>query len=483
MSASLSTLTFAKNPRLLSAGSEFVNNFLNRQAPVEVNKLGNGFRVASQEGGPNEMATISLHSKTGSRFDSLENNGCSALMQKAMWYGTQTKSAAEVQAALKSIGGRIEFEHGREHQSVTINCLGADASKAIELIADVAKNPKLDTAAIDAARADVINNMKEFENSVPSQVIHNMYNQAYDSTKYEGAGAGMALSPWGTGDNVKVGLTAADVQSFHKQFASNANTMALVATGNVSTSAVMEAAQKNFGDVASTPEAAQDKRYTGGAARMDSGNLASPYSNHVALGWEICPASNADVIPLRILTEVFGNYDRFMNDMTSNWWIRFNVERQSTQIGYQPLEEVRTIFDTFSDTGLQGFYFTHNMGCMRDEGWFFLVALQNEWIRYCMRLTPYQVEVGKNLLKSNLLFENDGSEKTNMNIGKQLISKGTYTPLEQAFARIDDVTTQQVSDTMNHYYYDREPVLSSWGIYYTLPIYNTARRNMYKYRY
>eukprot|EP01064_Diplonema_japonicum_P014853 TRINITY_DN2253_c1_g2_i1.p1 TRINITY_DN2253_c1_g2~~TRINITY_DN2253_c1_g2_i1.p1 ORF type:complete len:482 (+),score=151.83 TRINITY_DN2253_c1_g2_i1:53-1498(+) len=481
MSASLSTITMAKNPRILSAGSEFVNNFLNRQAPVEVNKLNNQFKVATQEGGAGDFASIAVHSKSGSRFDTLKNNGCSALLQRAMWHGTQTKSASEVQSAVKALGGDIKFEQGREHQSVTINCLGSDANKAIELLADVTRNPKLDESAIDAARLEVIDQLKEFENNLPAQVMHNLYSQAYESTKFDADG-GLSLSPFGTGANLKENITVEDLASFHTLF-HNTKCMSLVATGNVSSSAVLEAAEKNFGDMKDTAETETTKRYTGGAARMDCGTLQPPYSNHVALGWEICPASSADVVPLRLLTEVFGNYDRFMNDMTSNWYIRFNIERQSTQAGKQPLEEVRTFFDTNSDTGLQGFYFTHNLGDYREESWHFLIALQNEWVRYCMRLAPYQVEVGKNLLKNRLLFEADGAAKANAAIGKELVSKGTFTPLEQSFARIDDLTTQQVSDTVNHYYYDREPVLSSWGIYYTLPIYNTARRNMYKYRY
>ncbi|KAJ9436965.1 Mitochondrial-processing peptidase subunit beta [Diplonema papillatum] len=229
--------------------------------------------------------------------------------------------------------------------------------------------------------------------------------------------------------------------------------------------------------------AAIDKRYTGGAVRVDAGMPSAPYANHVAVGWEICGADGADVLPLRLLTEVYGQYDRFMNDMSSNWWVRFNLERQSTQHGNMPLEEVRTFFDTFSDTGMMGFFYTYQIGSERAEGWNFMVALQNEWVRYCMRMEPYKVEVGKNLLKNKLIFEHDGAEKTNAEVGKQLISRGGYTPLEQAYARINDLTTQQVSDVINHYYYDREPTMSAWGLYYVLPVYNLTRRNMYKYRY
>ncbi|KAJ9435429.1 Cytochrome b-c1 complex subunit 1, partial [Diplonema papillatum] len=242
MSASLSTITMAKNPKILHSGQLFIQNFLNRHAPVEVNKLGNGFKVATQEGGANGYATVAVHSKSGSRFDTEASHGVSHLVQKAMWHGTQTKSAADVKGALDSIGGRIRFEQGREVQSVYIDCLGADSAKAVDLLAEVTRKPKFDAAALEAARSQVLGVMKDDENNLPGQVLHNLYRNGYESTRFE-AGSGLALNPYGNGDVVK-DATAEQLARFHSQYASCPETMALVATGDVKTSTILEKAEQ-----------------------------------------------------------------------------------------------------------------------------------------------------------------------------------------------------------------------------------------------
>ena len=450
----------AKNPRLLQSGNDFVRNYLHRQAPVDVTKLSNGLKVATQEIPSHGMSTVAIHAKSGSRFETIANEGVSALMQRAITKGTATRSGADIEKELRSIGSNgVKFETERERHTLSIDCLGADAPKAAALLADIAQNARLDDQTVDAARFDAIDALKETENCIPSVVQNNMYANAFESTKLdEIPGNHMYANPLGNGEFLKT-ATAEDVKAFYNGHFKNANTINLVATGDIDSNAVREAAEKvcatslnffskthfqqGFGGIEAKTETATDKRYVGGQTRMDIGTPVAPYQQHVALGWEVCPANSPDVVPLQLLLQVFGNYDRLHNDMTSNWGIRFNLERFSTQMGNSPLEEMKTFFNLHSDTGLMGFHLAYKLGA-GDEGWILLAGMQAEWCRYCMRLNPYQVEVGKNLLKSKLLFENDGCDKANVNIGKQLVNTGGVAPLEQQFARVNDLTTNQV---------------------------------------
>ena len=200
--------------------------------------------------------------------------------------------------------------------------------------------------------------------------------------------------------------------------------------------------------MAAKTAAPTNKRYTGGCTRQDCGVPQEPFLQHVSLGWEVCGANSADVVPLQLLTQVFGKYDRFMGDFTQSDARRHIYERATTQEGINGYENIHPFFETFSDTGLMGFYQTYRLGDQHNEGYNNLRVAQNDWVLYCMRLQEYQVETGKNLLKSKILFENDGAETTNKTIGQQLISAGGVTPIEQAYARIEDVTTTQVLDAV-----------------------------------
>ena len=240
--------------------------------------------------------------------------------------------------------------------------------------------------------------------------------------------------------------------------------------------------KQSFGGIAKGSGNTTDKRYTGGHIKQME-QIRAPYANQVVVGWEICGASSPDVIPLQLCMEMFGSYDRFHGERTRNYWIRFNSENISTQYGAEPLEEVLPIFETYSDTGIMGFHINHKLGEAKTEVFSYPAMLQNEFIGYCMKLEDEKVAEGKNLLKSKLLADNDGTSKSNKTIGHQLISGNGVVPIEQAFQRIEDITTQQVSDTMNHYYYDREPVVASRGLSWTLPIFPYIKRNMFKWRY
>eukprot|EP01065_Artemidia_motanka_P033031 TRINITY_DN3_c0_g2_i1.p1 TRINITY_DN3_c0_g2~~TRINITY_DN3_c0_g2_i1.p1 ORF type:complete len:483 (+),score=177.26 TRINITY_DN3_c0_g2_i1:76-1524(+) len=482
MSASLTSIIMPKRPKILTAGKEFVTSFLTRQAPVELTTLGNGLRVGTQAVSGASSACVSLQTRSGSRFETVQTNGAAHLMQQALWKGTASKTADQIRAQLDAIGGGLELKSGREIQSMSIYCHKDDAPAAVALLGEVAQQGSLDEAAVDAARPCAVEAMKEFEDDLSGTVLNNMHRSCYDTTDAT-AGSGLGLFPLGTGDNVKSGLDSATLAAFRDQYLTNAATAAVVATGGIDTGAVLNAAEAAFGGMANKGEPTTGKRYIGGALRLGQGVPRAPYANHVACGWEICGASSADNVPLQVMMEYFGSYDRMQHDLNSNMGIRGIYERQQDQIGLGSLHEVRPLMANYSDTGLQGFYYVYSVGATREEGIFFLSRLQFEWVQYCMRLEQYQVEVGKNKLKSKLLFETDGAKKAAEKIGEQILYVGRCAPLEEQYARIDALTVQDISDAVNHYYYDREPVMSSWGIYYTLPDWYAARRGMSKWRY
>eukprot|EP00755_Sulcionema_specki_P021076 Sspe_Gene.1306::Locus_443_Transcript_1_3_Confidence_0.400_Length_1565::g.1306::m.1306/K17732/PMPCB, MAS1; mitochondrial-processing peptidase subunit beta len=212
MSVSLSTLIMPKRPRIMAAGSEFVSHFLSRQPTAEDHTLGNGLRVAAEPSG-GDLACVGVYSSTGSRHETKATNGVSHMMQKAMWMGTQSKSADQLKQALKNIGGQLSFNTGREMQSVTIQCQKEHVAQAIDLLGEVTQRPKLDAAAVDAARGQVIEAMKDWENSLPDQIVQNLHKTAYDTTS-ESPGAGLGLDPYGSGDVVKR-VSAEEIQAFH----------------------------------------------------------------------------------------------------------------------------------------------------------------------------------------------------------------------------------------------------------------------------
>jgi len=218
----------------------------------------------------------------------------------------------------------------------------------------------------------------------------------------------------------------------------------------------------------------------GDVRRFTDGKLTEIHCNWSMFGWEVCPASSQDRLPLQLLMESHGGYDRFQHDHTSNFAIRNlyeTVENMSQYGGHGMLHFCRPWWSLHSDTGVMGFYYCQPLGTL--QGWNSIELpwrLGMEWQSYCMRFEEQRYDIGKNKLKSNLLLATDGTKKSCETTAHQLAHYGRWVPMEELYARIDNLTIAVVSDVINHYYYDREISVSSFSDYKPdMPQYMTVR--------
>ena len=63
--------------------------------------------------------------------------------------------------------------------------------------------------------------------------------------------------------------------------------------------------------------------------------------------------------------------------------------------------------------------------------------ITNEWKRICTSVTDFEVERAKNLLKTNMLLQLDGTTPICEDIGRQMLCYGRRIPVSELEARID----------------------------------------------
>lgn len=66
-----------------------------------------------------------------------------------------------------------------------------------------------------------------------------------------------------------------------------------------------------------------------------------------------------------------------------------------------------------------------------------LFNVQSEWMRICNALTDAEVDRAKNLLKTNMLLQLDGTTPVCEDIGRQMLCYGRRIPVHELEARID----------------------------------------------
>lgn len=112
-----------------------------------------------------------------------------------------------------------------------------------------------------------------------------------------------------------------------------------------------------------------------------------------------------------------------------------------------------------------------------------MLHILEEWKRICTNVTTGEIERAKNLLKTNMLLQLDGTTPVCEDIGRQMLCYGRRIPLTELEARIDMVTAEQVRNVMLKYVYDRCPAIAAVGPIENLPDYNLTRSRMYWLRY
>ena len=128
----------------------------------------------------------------------------------------------------------------------------------------------------------------------------------------------------------------------------------------------------------------------------------------------------------------------------------------------------------YKDTGLWGIYFVVD----RLKVFFFLEQLQLAWQELCSIVGPGDVNRAKNILKTNISLQLDGSTPICEDIGRQMLCYGRRIPIAEMEARINAVDVETVKKVCQKYIYDRCPVFAAVGPTEGVPDYNVIRSRM-----
>lgn len=85
------------------------------------------------------------------------------------------------------------------------------------------------------------------------------------------------------------------------------------------------------------------------------------------------------------------------------------------------------------DTGLWGIYFV----CDPLQCEVMLYNIQKEWMRLCTMVTEHEVERARNILKTNMLLQLDGTTAICEDVGRQMLCYNRRIPLHELEKRID----------------------------------------------
>lgn len=463
------------NLRSLSKGSNVIQRFKSSHAAdfkaalvnvpaTQCTALDNGLRVATEDSGA-QTATVGLWIDAGSRYEDASNNGVAHFLEHMAFKGTAKRSQTDLELEVENMGAHLNAYTSREQTVFYAKCLSKDIPKAVEILADIIQNSKLGESEIERERGVILREMQEVESNLQEVVFDHLH-----ATAYQGTPLGQTIL--GPSANIQ-SIGKADLQNYISTHYKAAR-IVLAAAGGVNHDELVGLAKKELGKLDNTFDGQVPPltacRFTGSEVRVRDDSL--PLA-HIAIAVEGCGWTNQDNVPLMVANTLIGAWDRSQGGGVNN---ASNLARASAENGL--CHSYQSFNTCYKDTGLWGVYYVCDPMKCTDM----MSSIQHEWMRICTMATEAEVERAKNLLKTNLLLQLDGTTPICEDIGRQQLCYNRRIPLHELERRINSVTAQNIRDVAMKYIYDRCPAIAAVGPVENLLDYNRIRGSMFWYR-
>ncbi|HTG38749.1 pitrilysin family protein [Sphingomonas sp.] len=206
--------------------------------PVET-RLANGMRVIVVDRPELPLVSAQLVVEGGAALDPAGKSGLAEMAASLLTKGTTTRSATQIAQAVESLGGSIASDADWDGAGVSLSVKSDQLSPAMEILADVARNPAFAAEELDRARAQAIDGLT-VQLKDPAALSQLVAARAVFGAHPYGAVEG------GTPASLKA-LTPADLPAAYRA-TWRPDRAALVLVGDVRVDQARALAEKLFGD-------------------------------------------------------------------------------------------------------------------------------------------------------------------------------------------------------------------------------------------
>jgi len=448
-------------PSRFANTSQNYQELLNSVPETRVTTLSNGLRVATEDYGL-PTATVGIWIDAGSRFETEKTNGTAHFLEHMAFKGTKRRTQTDLELEVENMGAHLNAYTSREQTVYYAKCFSKDLSKAVDILSDILQNSTLGEAEIERERGVILREMQEVETNLQEVVFDHLH-----ATAYQGTPLGRTIL--GPTENIK-SITSSDLRDYINTHY-KAPRMVLAAAGGVNHDELVKFAEQHFGslkaDTNTTAPELKPCRFTGSEIRVRDDDIRLA---HIAISVEGTSWSDADTIPLMVASTMLGSWDR---SMASAGNVGSRLAQNAAK--YNLCHSFQAFNTCYADTGLWGVYFVTDRMKIDD----FMISLQQEWMRLCTSVTESEVTRAKNLLRTNMLLQLDGSTPICEEIGRQLLVYGRRLPLHELEERIEAVNANVIRNVCMKHVYDKCPAISGVGPVEQLPDYNRTRGRMW----
>ncbi|KAE8354960.1 putative mitochondrial processing peptidase beta subunit [Aspergillus coremiiformis] len=427
--------------------------------------LSNGFTIATEYTPWSQTSTVGVWIDAGSRAETDETNGTAHFLEHLAFKGTNKRSQNQLELEIENLGAHLNAYTSRESTVYYAKSFNSNVPQAVDLLADILQNSKLEPGAIERERDVILREQEEVDKQVEEVVFDHLHATAYQHQP-------LGRTILGSKENIQTISRRNLVDYIQTNY--TADRMVLVGAGGIPHEQLVRLAEQHFGGLPNKPPtsaalalAAEQKRipeFIGSEVRLRDDNMPSA---HIAIAVEGVSWKDDDYYTGLVAQAIVGNWDRAMGNSP------YLGSKLSSFVEKHSLANSFMSFSTsYSDTGLWGIYMISDNLTQLDDLVHFAMR---EWSRLCFHVTSAEVERAKAQLKASILLSLDGTTAVAEDIGRQIITSGRRLTPEDIERTISRITEKDVMDFAIRRIWDRDVAVSAVGSIEGLLDYNRIR--------
>lgn len=364
-----------------------------------------------------ETVSVGLHVDCGARDEDARLNGLAHLFEHMVFKGAGGRSAREISEAVENVGGYLNAFTSRDQTAFQARLLAEDLGLGVELIADLIRKPHFDSEDLVREKDVVLQELGEARDQ-PDDII----NDHFHSTAWPDQPFGRPVLG---GEESIDAITVDDLRSWTRLHY-RPQTMVLAAAGKIDFEALVDIAERRFGDLESAPRPVVENAAYRGGSFVDKRRLESA---HILFGHEAVSYFDPDYYPLMLFSSAAGEGSSSR---------LFQALREDRGLAYS----IGSSLAGWRDTGM----FTTYMATARREA-VNAAALARDVVRDTAEtFTVAELARAKAQIRAAILMSLESVQGRADRLGFQTLVYGQ--PLDPAtiVARINAVTLDQVRD-------------------------------------
>jgi predicted Zn-dependent peptidase len=404
---------------------------------IEMTTLGNGLRVITEAMPHVRSVSVGIWVGSGSRRETVEQNGISHFIEHMLFKGTTSRSAEDIARSVDSIGGNLDAFTAKELVCYNTKVLDEHLSLAFDVIADLVLHPMFRPEDIEKEKGVILEEIK-MEADSPDYLVH----EIFSSNFWKDHSLGRPIL--GTRETVKR-FDSRMVRDYYSAVYTPASTV-VTAAGNLTHDRMVSLVAEHFESVPSGVAAPADQP-PATHARIALRNKKALEQVHLCLGVPSYPLPHEERFACYVLNTLLGG------GMSSRL---FQNIRERQGLAYAVFSEL----NPYRDTGCLSIYAGTSIESARKV----VESIVNEFRQLKdQQVGEEELRRAKDHLKGSLMLSLESTASRMSNLARQEMYFGRFFTLDELVESIESVTAAHVQRIAQTFFDPKQIALTILG--------------------